>query len=168
MKLLDFEVLKQFRLPFRKLVSKYGCDIAYTPMIFACGYIASEECRLSEFTTDAFDNPVVQFAANKPEEFATVAEMVYGQCRGIDLNCGCPKANVRKGGHGSKLLESPDLIADIIKQTRARISDPEFIVSAKIRIRYPIEQTVDLCRKVILRIHNTFCILEFFSLKVPE
>lgn len=47
-------------------------------MIFAVGYIASEECRKSEFTTDAYDNPIVQFAAKKPEEFAQAAEMVYG------------------------------------------------------------------------------------------
>lgn len=72
----------------------------------------------------------------------------FRQCQGIDLNCGCPKANVRKNGHGSKLLENPELIAEIIKQTRARISDSNFSISAKIRIKYPLSQTVDLCRKV--------------------
>ena len=69
--------------------------------------------------------------------------------RGIDLNCGCPKRDVRQNGFGSQLLDSPQLIADIVRQTRARVShDPEFSVSVKIRIQYPLEKTVDLCRRV--------------------
>lgn len=56
--------------------------------------------------------------------------------------------DVRQEGYGSKLLDDPELISDIVKQTRARIPDPDFTVSTKIRIMYPIERTVDMCRKV--------------------
>lgn len=76
---------------------------------------------------------------------------LFRQVAGVDLNCGCPKNDVRRDGFGSKLLESPELIADIVKQTRARISDPTFTVSTKIRIKYPLEETVDLCRKVAFK-----------------
>jgi tRNA-dihydrouridine synthase 4 len=67
-----------FRLPFRKLVRKYGADVAYTPMIYASNFVASEKCRRSEFTTEPGENPIVQFAAKLPEDFAAAAELVHG------------------------------------------------------------------------------------------
>lgn len=129
-------------------------------MIYAENFIASEICRNLEFTSDVLDFPIMQFAAKTPEDFADAAEIVYGlvfrpinyfcfrQASGIDLNCGCPKGDVRKEGYGSKLLDNPQLIYDIVKQTRARISDPYFTVSIKIRVSYPLEYTIDLCRKI--------------------
>ncbi|KAI6235498.1 TRNA-dihydrouridine(20a/20b) synthase [NAD(P)+]-like [Aphelenchoides besseyi] len=143
-----FILAPMVRLAFRSLVRKYAVDLTYTPMIYAENFLASELCRANEFTTNDDDWPIVQFAANKPSDFAAVAEIIYGQAKGIDLNCGCPKRDVRSEGYGSKLLESPDVIADIVKQTRAKISDPDFSISVKIRIEYPIEKTVDLCRQV--------------------
>ena len=86
---------------------------------------------------------------------------------GIDLNCGCPQSDVRSKGYGSKLLDSPALIADIVKQTRARIADPDFSVSTKIRIQYPLERTVDLCCKVKPRCFFAANLCVYFSLKLP-
>lgn len=45
-------------------------------------------------------------------------------------------------------MDSPELIADIVKQTRARISDPSYSISVKIRIQYPLERTVSLVQQV--------------------
>ncbi|CAD5221096.1 unnamed protein product [Bursaphelenchus xylophilus] len=140
-------MVRYSKLHFRRLVSLYGCELAYTPMIYAHCFVASEKCRANEFTTDEGDWPIVQFAANKPEDFARAAELVYGDVKGIDLNCGCPKSDVRSEGFGSKMLENPELISDIVKQTRNRISDPDFTISVKIRIRHPLSETVDMCRK---------------------
>lgn len=67
-----------FRLPFRKLVKLYGVDLAYTPMIYAENFVSSAACRANEFTTDDTDNPIVQFAAKTPVDFANAAELVYG------------------------------------------------------------------------------------------
>jgi len=153
-------MVRYSKLPFRKLVSRFNCDLTYTPMIYAMNFVRSEECRAKEFSTDdqskrageggaeeEVDYPIVQFAAKHPEEFAAAAELVHGHSRGIDLNCGCPKRDVRQHGFGSALLDSPELIRDIVKQTRGRISfDPDFSVSVKIRVQYPIERTVDMCR----------------------
>jgi tRNA-dihydrouridine synthase 4 len=60
------------------LVKKYGCDLAYTPMIYADCFVKSEKCRQVEFVPASDDWPIVQFAANKPEIFADAAELVYG------------------------------------------------------------------------------------------
>jgi tRNA-dihydrouridine synthase 4 len=59
-------------------VKPYGCDLIYTPMIYADCFIKSEKCRQVEFQPAQGDWPIVQFAAKTPEEFATAAEMVYG------------------------------------------------------------------------------------------
>lgn len=40
------------RLPFRLLCKKYGCDVLYTPMITSEDFVASQEARLSEFSTN--------------------------------------------------------------------------------------------------------------------
>ncbi|CAD5214846.1 unnamed protein product [Bursaphelenchus okinawaensis] len=110
-------MVRYSKLHFRKLVHLYGCDLAYTPMIYAHCFVASQKCRENEFTTDENDWPIVQFAANKPEHFAEAAELVYGNVKGIDLNCGCPKSDFEAAGvshigvHGrtvSQRAEPPD------------------------------------------------------------
>jgi hypothetical protein len=47
-------------------------------MIYANCFVASEECRAVEFSTDETDFPIVQFAAKDPVDFASAAELVYG------------------------------------------------------------------------------------------
>ena len=37
-------------------------------------------------------------------------------------------------------------MCDVVRQTRARVSDPKFSVSVKIRIHDDLARTVDLCR----------------------
>lgn len=50
----------------------------------------------------------------------------------IDINCGCPKAKIRKKGAGSALLEKPEQLITIIKTIRQNISIP---LTVKIRIQ---------------------------------
>ncbi|XGW17720.1 hypothetical protein V3C99_002369 [Haemonchus contortus] len=141
-------MVRYSKLAFRELVRLYDVDCCYTPMIYAKNFLESEYCRSNEFSTIPSDRPlIVQFASDDPSIFAAAAELVYKYCSGVDLNCGCPKGDVRAKGFGSFLLNKPDLLADIVRQCRARISDPAFTVSLKIRVQYPLDQTVDLCRK---------------------
>ncbi|VDL73562.1 unnamed protein product [Nippostrongylus brasiliensis] len=141
-------MVRYSKLAFRQLVRLYDVDCCYTPMIYAKNFLDSEFCRSSEFSTVPEDRPlIVQFASDDPTIFATAAEFVYKYSSGVDLNCGCPKGDVRAKGFGSFLLNNPELLADIVRQCRARISDPDFTISLKIRVQYPLERTVDLCRK---------------------
>ena len=50
----------------------------------------------------------------------------------IDINCGCPKAKIRKKGAGSALLEEPQKLIQIIKKVREAITIP---LTIKIRIQ---------------------------------
>jgi len=59
-------MVRYSKLSFRRLVRKFGVDLAFTPMIMSDSFVASAKSRDSEFTTAPSDRPlVVQFAANK-------------------------------------------------------------------------------------------------------
>jgi len=142
-------MVRYSKLAFRLLVRLYGCDVAYTPMILADSFYKSQKARLGEFTTNPEDTPtIVQFAANEAIYFAGAAELVYRHCRGVDLNCGCPQRWAIKEGIGACLIDKPEFVSDLVKQTRAKISDPDFSVSVKIRVHGDLSRTVDLCRQV--------------------
>ena len=55
-------------------------------------FVRSQQARDNELTTNSLDHPVVvQFAANNADDFAEATQLVYKQCDGVDLNCGCPQ-----------------------------------------------------------------------------
>ncbi|XP_055928893.1 tRNA-dihydrouridine(20a/20b) synthase [NAD(P)+]-like isoform X4 [Argiope bruennichi] len=85
-------MVRYSKLPFRMLVRKYGCDVAFTPMIVSHSFVESEKARHSDFTTAVEDRPlIVQFAANNGADLADATEIVYRYSDGVDLNCGCPQ-----------------------------------------------------------------------------
>ncbi|KAL9959864.1 hypothetical protein ACROYT_G033228 [Oculina patagonica] len=139
-------MVRYSKLPFRTLVRRYGCDLAYTPMIISDSFVKSIKARDMEFTTNSGDRPlVVQFAASNPKEFADAAEIVALFVDGVDLNCGCPQRWAMQEGYGAKLIKSPALIKDIVRQTVARV--PGLPVSIKIRIHDDTRKTVQLCQQ---------------------
>lgn len=136
-------------LAFRTLVRKYGCDLAFTPMIVAESFVRSLKARDNDFFTNTCDRPlVVQFAANNVNDIAAAAEIVSPFADGVDLNCGCPQRWALQEGYGASLIRKPQLMADMISGTRRRISNQKFTISVKIRIHDNLKETVDLCRKV--------------------
>jgi len=142
-------MVRYSKLAFRNLVRLYGCDLAFSPMIMADSFFMSQKARDNELTTNAQDKPmIVQLAANKAHYFAGSAELVAGHCSGVDLNCGCPQRWAQKEGIGACLINKPEFVCDVVKQTRARVSDPSFSVSVKIRIHDDVSRTVDLCRQM--------------------
>lgn len=141
-------MVRYSKLPFRLLVRQYGCDLAFTPMIISDSFIKSLKARDSDLTTCAEDRPlVVQFAARNAEEFASAAEIVAPFVDGVDLNCGCPQRWALAEGYGACLIKKPEVVKDMINQTRSRVSNEDFTISIKIRIHNDIRETVDLCQK---------------------
>uniref|UniRef100_T1IMX1 tRNA-dihydrouridine synthase n=1 Tax=Strigamia maritima TaxID=126957 RepID=T1IMX1_STRMM len=151
-------MVRYSKLPFRLLVRQYGCHVACTPMIVADAFTQSERARHIEFTTnkgkmgiDFYDRPlVVQFAANNAEDFAAATELVYNHSDGVNLNCGCPQQWAMSKNLGAFLLTNPQLVSDMIRQTRNRIpsTSDNFSISAKIRIDSNIGKSVDFCRQI--------------------
>jgi len=140
-------MVRYSRLPFRLLVRKYKCDLAYTPMIVANSFVQSEKCRNVDLVTNKLDTPLIaQFAASNALDFASAAEIAYPLVDGIDLNCGCPQQWAMQEGYGAQLLKTPEKIIDFVKFARSRISDADFSISTKIRIDENIHSTVSLCQ----------------------
>lgn len=141
-------MVRYSKLPFRMLVRKYGCDVAFTPMIISDSFIESEKARNCDFTTTIGDRPlIVQFAARHGMELANAAEIVYRHSDGVDLNCGCPQRWATSEGYGASLLNKPDLVHDMIQQVRNRITDTKYTISLKIRLHDDVRQSVQFCRQ---------------------
>ncbi|MCL9696959.1 dihydrouridine synthase [Staphylococcus aureus] len=76
---------------------------------------------------------VAHIWGDKPEQFReTSIQLAKMGFEGIDLNMGCPVANVAKKGKGSGLILRPDVAAEIIQATKAG----GLPVSVKTRLGY--------------------------------
>lgn len=76
---------------------------------------------------------VAHIWGGKPEQFReTSIQLAKMGFKGIDLNMGCPVANVAKKGKGSGLILRPDVAAEIIQATKAG----GLPVSVKTRLGY--------------------------------
>ncbi|HDP3125213.1 TPA: tRNA-dihydrouridine synthase [Staphylococcus aureus] len=76
---------------------------------------------------------VAHIWGDKPEQFReTSIQLAKMGFKGIDLNMGCPVANVAKKGMGSGLILRPDVAAEIIQATKAGVLP----VSVKTRLGY--------------------------------
>ncbi|HCZ9820411.1 TPA: tRNA-dihydrouridine synthase [Staphylococcus aureus] len=76
---------------------------------------------------------VAHIWGDKPEQFReTSTQLAKMGFKGIDLNMGCPVANVAKKGKGSGLILRPDVAAEIIQATKAG----GLPVSVKTRLGY--------------------------------
>lgn len=140
-------MVRYSKQPFRQLVRRYNCDLTYTPMIIADSFLKSNESRNADYTTSEEDEPVImQFAANNASDLANVAELVQPYCDGIGLNCGCPQKWAMAEGYGCDLLKRPELLKDMVQQTRQRVGN-DFPIEVKIRINKDLRQTISLCQQ---------------------
>ncbi|HCY0935948.1 TPA: tRNA-dihydrouridine synthase [Staphylococcus aureus] len=89
---------------------------------------------------------VAHIWGDKPEQFReTSIQLAKMGFKGIDLNMGCPVANVAKKGKGSGLILRPDVAAEIIQATKAG----GLPVSVKTRLGYyEIDEWKDWLRHV--------------------
>ncbi|HEK4194272.1 TPA: tRNA-dihydrouridine synthase [Staphylococcus aureus] len=90
---------------------------------------------------------VAHIWGDKPEQFReTSIQLAKMGFKGIDLNMGCPVANVAKKGKGSGLILRPDVAAEIIQATKAG----GLPVSVKTRLGYyEIDEWKDWLKHVI-------------------
>ncbi|HCZ1322804.1 TPA: tRNA-dihydrouridine synthase [Staphylococcus aureus] len=118
---------------FRHVVSEAARpDVFFTEFSFCHPEgIHSVRGRLT-FSED--EQPVVAHIwGDKPEQFReTSIQLAKMGFKGIDLNMGCPVANVAKKGKGSGLILRPDVAAEIIQATKAG----GLPVSVKTRLGY--------------------------------
>lgn len=135
-------------LAFRLLTRRYGCSLAYTPMISSSRFPLEQEYRDQEFQTTPEDRPLVaHFSANDPQQLLQSALLVQNECDAIDLNLGCPQRIAHAGHFGSYLLDPVDrpLILSIVKTVSDAVSVPVFV---KIRLLNSVPETIELVNQL--------------------
>ncbi len=126
---------------FRTLCYEMGCDLAYTEMISAMGYLCAPEQRATrELMIRGQDEPklILQLFGRDPDTVAEAAKRIsaLGVYDGIDLNMGCPAKKIAPSGEGCGLMRTPETAFSMMKKTVAASSVP---VSVKMRIGYDRE-----------------------------
>jgi tRNA-dihydrouridine synthase B len=120
--------------PMRKLAHQYG-GLAYscTEMLSA-QHIFSGGRQKRRFSYKDPDEGLVcfQLAGNNPTILAEACRksLSWGADL-IDLNCGCPQPKIRKKNIGSRLLDNPDKLYQLIVAMKKSVDIP---VTVKIRV----------------------------------
>jgi tRNA-dihydrouridine synthase B len=120
-------------LPFRLLVRRMGCQLAYTEMVSAEGLIRRLPVTWSILKTVPEDHPLsVQLFGSRPEamaEAAVLAEEAGADI--IDINMGCSVRKVAKSGSGAALLKNLTQTEQLIRAVRKATRLP---LTIKIRL----------------------------------
>ena len=126
---------------FRTLCYEQGCDLAYTEMISAMGYLcAPDQQATRELMIRGKNEPrlILQLFGRDPDTVSEAAKRICskGIYDGIDLNMGCPAKKIAPSGEGCGLMRTPDTAYKMMKLTVAASDVP---VSVKMRLGYDRE-----------------------------
>jgi len=119
-------------LPFRLLCRKFGCRLAYIPMISAKSIVYGNENTDKMLARHDADRPLgIQFFGREPDMIARAMEITAKhRFDTIDLNAACPVTKVTKKGEGAGLMEEPEKIKEILK---VMVKNSDVPVTLKIR-----------------------------------
>ncbi len=138
--------------PMRLLAQQWGQPaFCYTEMLSAKNLATHREIEPRFRVKDPNEGTLcVQLSGSNPDELSRATERVIGFGADlIDLNCGCPVDKIRKKGAGSKLLEQPTLLAQLVKAMKLATSATDIPISIKIRVDG--DQTVQYSKTAALR-----------------
>lgn len=126
---------------FRTLCYEQGCDLAYTEMISAMGYLCAPEQRATkELMIRGKHEPrlILQLFGREPDIVAEAVKRIsrLGIYDGIDLNMGCPAKKIAPSGEGCGLMRTPETAFSMMKKAVRESLVP---VSIKMRTGYDKE-----------------------------
>jgi tRNA-dihydrouridine synthase B len=120
--------------PFRRLAHLHGRPgYSCTEMISAKDLVYRNPNPVRYLQRDPEEGVLCyQLACNEPEILSRAIDIISPyQPDIIDLNCGCPVKKIRQKGIGSKLLQTPELLQDLVRNMR---QSTDAVVTIKIRI----------------------------------
>ena len=126
---------------YRTLCYEQGCDLAYTEMISAMGYLCAPEQRATkELMIRGANEPklIIQLFGRDPDIVAEAAKRICDleQFDGIDINMGCPAKKIAPSGEGCGLMRTPDIAEKMMKMAVKASTVP---ISVKMRLGYDSE-----------------------------
>lgn len=128
--------------PFRVLCFEQGCDVAYTEMVSAMGFLYAPRTHretVSLLMRDPREPKVIlQLFGKEADLMARAAEELSadGRFEGIDINMGCPAHKVACSGEGSGLMRNPENARKIME---AVVKASHLPVSVKFRLGWDDE-----------------------------
>lgn len=128
---------------FRLLAFEQGCDLAYTEMISALGYLCAPENNRGNneiLTINKQEGPVIlQLFGKEPADMALAAKKLEekSQYTEININMGCPARKISGKGEGAALMREPGLAFRIVEEVKKAVKLP---VSVKMRLGIDDEQ----------------------------
>lgn len=153
-------------LPMRLCCLQYGADLVYSGVTI--DRLILETDRVENSATGCIDfvqrdegrvvfstceqerrNVIFQLGSCDASLAAQAALRVCRDVRGVDINMGCTAPFSTSGGMGAKLLDKPDVVADMLKTLRRELP-PECALSCKIRLFPSVARTRDfmqLCER---------------------
>ncbi len=119
-------------LPFRIICEKYSKPgLVYTEMISSKALFYNDEKTKKLMNTDGEKRPIAfQIFGSDVKVMGEAAKMISDDADIIDINMGCPAPKVVKNGDGSKLLQNPSRIEEIVKEVVKNTDRP---VTVKMR-----------------------------------
>ncbi len=118
-------------LPFRRICRKFGAGLTYTEMVSSKGVFYNDSRTNKLMDIDEEERPVaVQIFGSDPVIMGNIAEKVSEIADIVDINMGCPAPKVVKNMEGSRLMQNPELIYEIVKEVVKKSKVP---VTVKIR-----------------------------------
>lgn len=118
---------------YRKINKEMGASLVYTEMISAKGLLYENDKTWDMVKIDPLEHPVaVQLFGGDIEDMVKAAILLDQKSDAdiIDINMGCPVKKVLKSDAGSKLLQTPEKIYEMVKAIVDNVKKP---VSVKIR-----------------------------------
>ncbi len=126
---------------FRTLCYEQGCDLAFTEMISAMGWLCAPNQRATQVLMKRGEGEpklVLQLFGRDPDTVAEAAARIaeLGVYDGIDLNMGCPAKKIAPSGEGCGLMRTPETAGEMMRKTVRACPLP---VSVKMRLGYDRE-----------------------------
>ncbi len=109
--------------PFRQLVREMGCGLVFTEMVSAEGLLRKGKSFLK---IGEDEHPIsVQLFGSNSEVLADAAQVAESMgADGIDINMGCPAAQVIEAGAGVDLMRFPEKVKKILTKMRREVKSP--------------------------------------------
>ena len=135
-----------------RLISKH--TVLYTEMITTGALLFGDTPKFLDF--DNAEHPVaLQLGGSEPDAMTKSAELVqkWGYDE-VNINVGCPSDRVQSGSFGACLMQTPELVAQNVKQMQAAVDIP---VTVKCRIGVDEQDPREALWKLVDQSANAGC-----------
>ena len=143
-------------IAFRELACENGASYSVSELTSVDAFVRGKIFK-SRYERGNLKVNSVQLFGSKPETFVEAAKILGDEADIIDINFGCPSANVNANDSGAILLKDPKNVGKIVGALVKNINKP---ITAKIRLGYEKMSYMDVAREVedagaeVLAIHG--------------